>query len=107
MTEYTFVFNYKKYNFLVLNNYDLNSYLSINFLCHKGESISSKFIPNSFDPKKIIKKLNLLGFKYCLELFGWQMLFKFEPLFVEATWLSFTEHAYFYVKFKYCIIIVF
>ena len=59
-----------------------------------------KFIPNSFDPKKKLKKLNLLGLKYSLELFGGQMSLEFEPPFVEATWLPFTEHAYFCVKCK-------
>ena len=40
---------------------------------------------NSFDPEKILKKLNFLDFEYCLEVFGWQKPFKFEPLFVEAS----------------------
>ena len=51
--------------------------LSINFLYKNGEFISSKFIPDSFDPEKVLKKLNLLGLKYSLKLFGWKMPFKF------------------------------
>ena len=81
--------------------------LSINFLYNNGKFISSKFIPDSFDPKKILKKLNLFSLKYCLEPFGWQMSFKFEPLFVESTWEPFIiEHAYFCVRLKQRIIIV-
>ena len=38
--------------------------------------------------------------KYCLELFDWPLLFKFEPLFVEAAWVPFAGHAYLYVKYE-------
>ena len=63
---------------------DDSDYISIKFLYNYGEFIGSKFIPNSFDPEKILEKLNLYGYEYCLEHFGWQMCFKFEPLFVKA-----------------------
>ena len=56
--------------------------------------------PNSFDPKKILEKLNMLDLEYSLEPFGWQMPFKLEHLFVEATWLPFTGNTYFNVKCK-------
>ena len=84
---------------------DDSDYISIKFLCNYGEFIGSKFIPNSFDPEKILEKLNLYGYEYCLEHFGWQMCFKFEPLFVKADMVPFTRYAYFYVKrirYYYC-----
>ena len=47
-----------------------SDYISINFLYNDGEFIGSQFIPNLFDTEKILEKLNLLGFEYCLEPFG-------------------------------------
>ena len=55
-----------------------SDYLSINFFYNDGEFISSKFIPNS--SQKNTQKTKFVWFEHCLELFGWQMPYKFEPL---------------------------
>ena len=60
-----------------------------------------------WDYKTILEELNALGLKYCLEEKGWELPFKFEPFFVEASWVGLTGHAFFMLNIKNNVLLFF